>query len=114
MALPIGNRSKANGLAIQSNGQIVIAGIAANDMAKPVCIGRINTDGSLDTAFGTGGIVTTFIGTSPQAFDLAIQSNGDIVAVGKLWILILLIACYNAADGSLDSVLTCRIQHREL
>lgn len=99
---PIGVRANANALAIQSNGQIVIAGLAASGLQNQFALVRYNTDGSLDTAFGTGGIVTTSIGTSPQAFALAIQSDGNIVAAGSSDTNIAL-ARYNSADGSLDT-----------
>lgn len=99
---PTGVRAKANGLIIQANGQIVIAGIAANGMQNQFGLVRYNTDGSLDTNFGTGGIVTTSIGTSPQALSLAIQSDGNIVVAGSSDTNIAL-ARYNSADGSLDT-----------
>ena len=44
---------------------------------------RYNTDGSLDTSFGTGGKVTTEVGGSDdEARSVAIQSDGKIVAAG--------------------------------
>jgi len=62
---------------------------------------RSNTDGSLDTTFGTDGKVTTdFPGTCRGANALAIQPDGKIVAAegGGPFAL----ARYNA-DGSLDT-----------
>ncbi len=46
---------------------------------------RYNTDGSLDNSFGTGGIVTTQIGTSTESrvYGLALQSDGKIIAAGQ-------------------------------
>jgi uncharacterized delta-60 repeat protein len=46
---------------------------------------RYNSDGSIDTSFGTrGGVVTGFPSTNlTGAFALAIQSNGDILAAGE-------------------------------
>jgi len=44
---------------------------------------RYNTDGSLDSTFGTGGIVTTAIGTATnQGWGEALQSNSEIVVAG--------------------------------
>ncbi len=79
------------GIAVQPNGQIVAVGAEANSTilgaagASPeFALARYNTNGSPDTSFGTGGIVTTPFagsgGTEPTA--LAIQSNGSIVATG--------------------------------
>ncbi|MBI4654843.1 MAG: hypothetical protein HY752_07620 [Nitrospirae bacterium] len=45
-------------------------------------LARYNTDGSLDTSFGTGGKVTTAILNGNRASALGIQSDGKIVAAG--------------------------------
>jgi uncharacterized delta-60 repeat protein len=76
----------AAGVAIQSNGRIVVVGSATdpdtfnNDFA----LARYNTNGSLDTSFGTGGEVTTSFGpdTSDSAVGVVIQPNGKIVVAG--------------------------------
>ncbi|HEX6123851.1 MAG TPA: FG-GAP-like repeat-containing protein [Pyrinomonadaceae bacterium] len=72
-------------LAIQPDGKIVTSGGAVNDFA----LVRYNPNGSLDTSFDGDGIVVTTI-TLPcciflgNAFDVAIQSNGKIVAAGSV------------------------------
>jgi uncharacterized delta-60 repeat protein len=44
---------------------------------------RYNPDGSLDTTFGNGGIVTTsFPGQGSYAFAVALQPDGKIIAAG--------------------------------
>src|SRR5688572_29139492 len=43
---------------------------------------RYNTDGSLDTTFGTGGKVTTKFGLRASASAFAIQPDGRIIAAG--------------------------------
>ena len=69
----------ANGVALQADGKIVAAGSSSSDFA----LARYNTDGSLDAGFGTGGKVTTAIGSSTdEAFALALQADGKIVAAG--------------------------------
>jgi uncharacterized delta-60 repeat protein len=69
----------AFGVVIQPDGKIVTSGRSATAQA----VERFNSDGSLDSTFGTGGIVTTSIGTSNnQGWDAALQSNGDIVVAG--------------------------------
>ena len=65
-------------------------------------LARYNADGSLDSTFGSGGIVTTpvFGGTDVSGGPLALQPDGKIVAAGTyagIWVL----ARYNT-DGSLD------------
>src|SRR5256885_2114585 len=67
----------ARGVAIDSAGRIVIAGAAGNDFA----VLRYQPDGSLDSSFGTGGVVETdFSAGIDRASAITIQSNGDIVA----------------------------------
>ena len=68
----------ATAVAIQSDGKIVAAGVGGNTFA----LVRYNTDGSLDMSFGTGGKVTTAIGSGDIAHAVAIQSDGKIVAAG--------------------------------
>lgn len=97
---PAGNNG-AFAIAIQSNGQIVIAG---GNGSNGLTLIRYNSDGSIDTAFGSSGIVNTTIGGASfaQVNGLTIQSDGNIVAVG-LADNSFVIARYNSADGSLDT-----------
>ena len=70
----------AYSVAIQADGKIVAAGIAGSDFA----LARYNSDGSLDTSFGTGGKVTTDFGPlGSGASSVAIQADGKIVAAGS-------------------------------
>ncbi len=72
-------------LAIQSDGKIVAAGLASDGgINSDFAVVRYNTDGSLDSTFGTGGKETTTItGGSDSAYALGIQSDGKIVAAGS-------------------------------
>jgi uncharacterized delta-60 repeat protein len=89
---------QAFGVAIQADGKIVAAGSDLGDFA----LARYNPDGSADGTFGTGGKVTTdFGGQVEQAFAVAIQADGKIVAAGTAAGGFAL-ARYNP-DGSLDS-----------
>lgn len=78
----------ANGVALQSDGKIVVAGwceigpysIPRN---RAFCVVRYNSDGTLDTTFDNEGFVTTDIGPSyDMGADLAIQFDGKIVVAG--------------------------------
>jgi uncharacterized delta-60 repeat protein len=103
---PIGSgNAVAHALGIQSDGKIVAAGSSNNIGNDDFTLVRYNTDGSFDTTFGTGGIVTTTIGSDAYAQALGIQTDGKIVAAGDY---------YNGsnyefalvrytADGSLDT-----------
>jgi uncharacterized delta-60 repeat protein len=59
-------------IAIQSDGKIVVAGVASGDFA----LARYNSDGSLDLTFGLGGKVTIDFGGFDVAEGLAIQTDG--------------------------------------
>jgi uncharacterized delta-60 repeat protein len=67
----------------QSDGKIVVAGYADNGSNRDFALSRYNSNGSLDTTFGTGGKVTTdFNGGDDYASSLALQPDGNIVLVG--------------------------------
>ena len=73
----------ANSMAIQSDGKIVAAGIISTNIGDQFALVRYNTNGSLDTSFDSDGIVTTTIGNNyDNAFSVAIQSDGKILAGG--------------------------------
>lgn len=71
-------------LAIQPDGKIVAAGVSTvagsgNDFA----LARYNTDGTLDTSFGTSGKVTTPVGPdSDSGYAVLVQPDGTIVVGG--------------------------------
>jgi uncharacterized delta-60 repeat protein len=70
---------------VQPDGKIVVAGGAYPlfTFAGDFKVARYNPDGSLDTSFGVGGIVTTiFPGDGSFAFALALQPDGKIIAAG--------------------------------
>src|SRR6266536_426685 len=72
----------ALGVALQSDAKIVAAGQGGSSF--DFALARYNADGSLDTSFGSGGIVTTDFGFgSGFGGALAIQSDGKIVAAGR-------------------------------
>ncbi|HXA30818.1 MAG TPA: hypothetical protein VNV87_01065, partial [Acidimicrobiales bacterium] len=73
----------ANAVAIQPGDQKVVVSGSANANAD-FGVGRLNTDGTLDTSFGTTGVVDTPVGgTQGTAYGVAVQGDGNIVAVGQ-------------------------------
>jgi uncharacterized delta-60 repeat protein len=76
----IGFAQDAAGLAIQTDGKILIAGSTGSDFA----VARYNTDGSLDNSFDGDGKVITPVGTSnaAEANSIEIQTDGKIVVAG--------------------------------
>jgi uncharacterized delta-60 repeat protein len=73
---------------IQADGKIVVAGGAFPlfTFAGDFKVVRYNRNGSLDTSFGDGGIVTTSFPAGSYAFDLALQSDGKIIAAGTVFV----------------------------
>ncbi|HEX8776248.1 MAG TPA: Calx-beta domain-containing protein [Pyrinomonadaceae bacterium] len=72
-------------LVIQPDGKIVLVGKAENTApAKPdFLLSRYNTDGSLDTTFGTGGKVRTdFLGREDSPSAVILQPDEKIVVAG--------------------------------
>ena len=72
-------------VALQSDGKIVVAGVADNQasFSADFLVARFHTNGSLDTAFGTGGMTTIDIRNDDRAHALAIQSDNKIVVAGS-------------------------------
>jgi uncharacterized delta-60 repeat protein len=98
---------------IQPDGKIVVAGGAFPlfTFLGDFKVVRYNPNGSLDTSFGDGGIVTTTFPQGSYAFDLALQSDGKIIAAGTVFVAFdpgemsdtdFALARYNP-NGSLDT-----------
>jgi len=82
--------SYANAVVQQSDGKIIVAGTLFVDVVigdqsdTDFVLVRYNRNGSLDTTFGNGGVVSTdFFGREDDAFSVLLQPDGKIVAVGS-------------------------------
>lgn len=94
-------------IAIQSDGKMIVVGSAVMTNNNDIALIRLNTDGSIDNTFGTGGKVTTNIsGTSNDAASrVLLQADGKIVIIGSGGTDMFnanVVARYNT-DGSLDN-----------
>ncbi|WP_327360960.1 calcium-binding protein [Streptomyces sp. NBC_01296] len=85
-----GGNHSANAVAIQpSDGKIVVAGTTEvlAEEGGGCCffsVARYNTDGTLDSGFGNGGLVRVDeFGGSADGADVAVQPDGKIIAAGK-------------------------------
>jgi len=90
-------------VALQADGKIVAGGHVKPPPSHGTtfAVARYNSDGSLDSSFGTGGMVTTDFGVDGEGVNgLAIQPDGKIIAAGEAG-GVLALARYNP-DGSLD------------
>ena len=73
------------GIALQTNGKIVAAGFTfiTSEANDNFALARYNTNGSLDTTFGTGGkVITDIHPVTDEAHAVVIQSDGKIIAGG--------------------------------
>jgi uncharacterized delta-60 repeat protein len=82
-------QERGTDVAIQPDGKIVVAGNLQReaDLSGSVMVARLNTDGTLDSTFGVGGIKlgTPLAGTGYHFFmgwRVALQSNGNIIVAG--------------------------------
>jgi uncharacterized delta-60 repeat protein len=66
--------------ALQPDGRIVLVGSTYNSATS--VLARLEPDGSLDPTFGSGGVVTTTLGSSAMARAVALQPDGDVVIAG--------------------------------
>lgn len=74
----------ANAVAVQSDGNIVVAGsaFAPDGFDENFMLARFNPDGTLDTSFGTDGFTQTNIDRGDAANHLAVLPDGRILVVG--------------------------------
>jgi uncharacterized delta-60 repeat protein len=104
------NSDQAWAVAVQSDGKILVAGSCNNSSGlvsdtSRFCAIRYGADGSLDTSFGSSGIVITSVTGANGAINsfalaLALQADGKIVLAGTCGGKFC--AARYAVDGSLD------------
>jgi uncharacterized delta-60 repeat protein len=96
-----GGLGKVNALAIQKDGKILAGGESGNNNGG--LLAQYNADGTLDTTFGTQGMVSDF---SKPIYSIAVQDDGKIVVAGGMKYSDYVIARYNTngtPDTSFDS-----------
>jgi len=72
----------AAAVAIQPNGKIVVVG--SSPTAGALGLARLNSSGSLDSTFGSGGTVTTaFSGAQASGTAVVLQPDGKILVIGQ-------------------------------
>lgn len=81
---PPGSLERVNGMAIQSDGKIVVAGAVVHPVSgeSDFALARFTPDGELDTSFGTLGHVSFSFHNDDVATAVAIQPDGKIVVAG--------------------------------
>ena len=105
--VPIGTAQDiAYDMVIQSDNKIVIAGLALVNSTTDFAVVRLNANGSLDTSFGSNGIITTPVSDGEDVIrSIKLQPDGKIIVAGYVTPIgsssDFAIARYNI-DGSLD------------
>ena len=77
-----GSYDWARGVAIQADDKIVVGGDANIGGDTDFAVVRLSTSGSLDSTFSSDGKATTGFGDFEHVNDVAIQTDGKIVAAG--------------------------------
>lgn len=100
------NLDRAFGVAIQSDGKILVTGLAIHQLSQSqdadYALVRYNIDGSLDNTFGNNGIITTDFGDIAEiGMSIAIQANGRILVTGITSNGFFTLLRYNS-NGTLD------------
>jgi uncharacterized delta-60 repeat protein len=78
------SRDWAYAVALQPDGDIVVAGVSDRSGSRDFALARYTSGGALDTSFGDGGLVLTPVRplTTDIIHSIAIQPDGKIVAAG--------------------------------
>ncbi len=75
---------RATSVALQPDGKILAAGGTVVNQINDFALARYNSNGTLDTSFGTGGkVITDIEGVSAQAYSVAVQQDGEILVAGQ-------------------------------
>ena len=81
---PDGRSADARALALQADGKIVVVGFSVLNDASDLALARYQTNGSLDTGFGTGGLVTADLGgTIDEGLALLRAADGTLFVAGS-------------------------------
>jgi uncharacterized delta-60 repeat protein len=105
-SFPGSDLARPTALALQPDGQMVIAGYSFGSGGSQFAAARFQTNGTLDGSFGVSGVVSTSLGTTnASAAGVAIQADGRIVVAGSAsfgfegWLL----AARYQTNGTLDT-----------
>ncbi|MCX6256782.1 MAG: T9SS type A sorting domain-containing protein [Bacteroidia bacterium] len=86
--ITFGNSGRVQGygynydLAIRPDGKIITCGGTHDVQTSQILLCRFNTNGTLDSSFGTGGVTLTNTGTYTYANSLKLQPDGKILISG--------------------------------
>lgn len=72
-------------MALQNDNKVILVGTSTDPVTRNTsfAVSRYNTNGAIDTTFGTGGKVLTAIGILNYGSAVALQSDGKIIVAGE-------------------------------
>ncbi|MGQ7844439.1 cadherin domain-containing protein [Granulosicoccus sp. 3-233] len=101
------NNETVSALSLQGDGKIILAGARSLGNANEAVMIRYNSDGSLDTTFGSAGVAAFSLAgtTSSVITDIDLMTDGRIVASGHVKVagVDAMLALRATSDGNLDS-----------
>lgn len=106
LTLDLGSTSEAFKMAAQADGKLLVVGESRPQNSLDFTILRLNANGSLDTTFGSNGVVRVDFGNADRATSLAVDDKNLFVAgvaVKSATDSDFAIARLNLADGSLNN-----------
>lgn len=77
-------KSEPSSVAVDSEGRGVVGGIFVTPAEGVFGVARVNSNGSIDTTFGSNGAVTTQIALEGSVFSVLVQSDNKILAIGEV------------------------------
>ena len=79
-------QESAYGIAVQSDGKVVVTGEAYNNATglASMTVVRFNNNGTLDTSFDGDGILYVVLPGPSRGYDVDVQSDGKILAAGRV------------------------------
>ena len=95
---------KSYALAVLDSGKLLVGGYAYNGATDDFALARYDSDGTLDTTFGSGGKTTTDFGYDDVIWTMNVLESGKILVGGYAYngIANFAMARYNS-DGTLDT-----------
>jgi uncharacterized delta-60 repeat protein len=82
MQMTVTANEQVRSIALQSDGKIIEAGFARPNGDRDFTMVRHNADGTIDTSFGTNGVVSTSLGAAEVISTVRVLSDGNILVAG--------------------------------
>lgn len=105
-AVDAGDDNYGRSMVLRLNGKILVSGITDVGSSQAVLLMQFKADGTLDSTFGTNGIVIEqYMGNMTNAYHLALQADGKAVVCGNMFVNTdakTFVARFNT-DGTIDN-----------